>query len=242
VERLSQASDEVDDARDRFDTYARSYEQWLTSTLSLSDAVKTAADTAGTDAAVTWLDAFRRQMEASRAAEDAMSKLAATLDASNVAGNQALIAQLMTLPPGQAATIANEIVNQGIGPALASDLAAYDVWAGQAGITWAQQFADTGEAAAQAQYDSIVKTLEGKLESLYQLGKKLGSAVADGYKDATAGLPAGVKRSGADAQATTFSGGTTYNVNVTGAIDPVSTARQIRRILATGDLRQGRGA
>ena len=240
---LGAAQSEIDAAWVKMREGGEAYADWLTSGISLGAAINEAAASAGTANATTYMDAFLAQIKNVGDANAAMKALSDSLVAAGVdkSAGQALIAQLMTLPPGAAATVATDLVTNGLAPELARKLGEVNLFAGQAGVTWSNQWTDSGVAAAYAQYTAISETLMSKLDDLYDLGKKMGKAVANGYADATAGIPQAA-RGGAGAQSAMLrSSAPSVTVNVTGAIDPVGTARQIRRILATGDLRSGRG-
>lgn len=238
---LTAAGEELEAAKAQFTDFTDAYGSWLSSGVSLKDALGQESSTAGTDAAVSWLDAFQTQLSDSRAAAGVLDALRGSLEAGNAAGNQALLSQLMTLPPGEAAKAAQQIIDQGIGPELARQLAEYDLWAGGAGAAWAEQFYGAGITAATSQYDAIVTTLEGKLEALYKMGKKMGDAVAQGFRDAVAGLPAGVNVPGRGrAAAGTYSQAPTVNVTVQAGIgDPIAIARTIEATLRQGRTRGG---
>lgn len=237
---LDAAGTELEEAKQQLADYADAYAGWLTGSVSLSDAVNTAAASAGTDAAVSWLDAFTAQLKAGRDAQAVMEALRATLDPGNVAGNEALVAQLLTLPPAQAAAVAQDIVDRGIGPELARQLAEYQLFAGAAGESWASQFYGSGVTAAQAQYDAIAATLSSKLGDLYKLGKRMGDEVAAGFRDALRDLPPGVTVPGRGRSSSSTYSTAPITVNVTAGVgDPVAIARVIETALRSRNVRLG---
>lgn len=232
---LDAAQGEIDAALSALNDYATGYREWLMSAVSLSAAVDLAASDAGKEAGISWIDGFYAQFEDVDRAAKAMEALRKALNPLDTRGNEMLVAQLMTLPPAEAAKIATEIVDKGIGPELAAKLSTYDLFAAQAGVTWAGQFYQAGVNAAYAQYNGIAETLTSKLGDLYALGQKMGKAVADGYNS----VAGGVTSKGSKAGASTYSG-QTVNVTVQAGVgDPVAIARTIEQTLRSARLRTG---
>jgi hypothetical protein len=240
---LAAAADEQKAARDAFDEYATTVSDWLTGSTGLAAALQAEAATAGAEHATTYLAAWLDSMENTRKAQDAINHLLSTLDPTNVAGNEALVGQLLTLPPGEAARVADDLVTRGLGPEMARRLGEYDLWAAGVGAKWAETFRGPAVAAADAQYDALSTTLEGYLPELYQLGRKLGKEVMRGYESIVSGLPAGITRPGGGGSggASTRSAAPVVNVNVTaGHGDPIAIARAVEATMRTAARRLGR--
>lgn len=87
-------------------------------------------------------------------------------------------------------------------------------------------------------FERLTSPLRGILELIE--GIKAGIAALQNVSIPS--IPGLSSASVATAGASTRSSAPTYNITVTGAVDPVGVSRQIKRILATGDMRSGRGA
>ena len=106
------------------------------------------------------------------------------------------------------------------------------------GTAWAKVF-DVFGAALSAIANGPILFLIEQINRLIDAIRKLQSL--DSSMPSVPSLP-GFGGRAATAGATTYGAAPTYNITVTGAVDPVGVSRQIKRILATGDMRSGRGA
>lgn len=263
---------ELEKAKQALTDYAAAKSQWITGSVSLSDAVaaqiedvakradldkriaeaiaqgdsegaaKAAAEKAGMGAAVSWTDTFLKQISQAKGAAQAIDELMKTLNPADALGNQRLLDQLTTLKPEDAQMAAQDLVQRGLGPAMAAELSSLDVWANGTALTWAQTFYQPGVDAAQTSYNAIQKTLEANVGNLYKLGRKLGKSFLDGYNSVVSSLPAGVNvpvrglNSGGGLQAAQ----SPIVVNVTAGIgNPLQIAREVQAILNSSAVRLG---
>lgn len=266
-EALGKAQDELAAVWDAFRNYSEDKAGWITGQVSIGAAIDAQiaqtqklanldraiveawnsekyeqagnlmAQRAGESAAVNWVDGFLSQIAEAKGAAQALDQLMASLNPADSAGNKALLDALTTLPPGQAIMAANELVNRGLGPAIAAELSSLQVFAGGVGDKWASQFYSEGIDAAQNQVKGITDELNRRLSDLYKQGRRMGKAVKDGYSSVVASLPANARSGGlvgGDLQA----GGINITVNA-GHGDPVAIARTIERTLRTSHARTG---
>ena len=269
---LEKQKTKLDEAKQALADYAASKSQWITGAVSLGDAVaaqlddvvkradldkriaeaiangdsegaaKAAAEKAGLGAAVSWTDAFLNQIAQAKGAATAIDELMKTLNPADAVGNKRLLDQLTQLSPADAQMAAQDLVQRGLGPAMAAELSSLDVWANGTALTWAQTFYQPGVDAAQTAYNAIQKTLEAKTGALYSLGKKLGKSFLDGYNSVVQNLPAGVKvpTAGLPMPSGLQSGPSPIVVNVTAGIgNPVAIAREVQAILNSSAVRLG---
>lgn len=268
ADALSTAKDQVKEAWQAFNAYSDEKASWITGNVSLAAAIesqisqtkrladldraitdafnageweqaaKFQAQRAGEAAAVNWVDGFRKQIGDAKSATAAINELMASLNPADTVGNRALLDALTTLPPGQAAYAARDLVQRGLGPSLAAELSSLQVFAGGVGDSWAAQFYSEGISAADAQVNGIQQELERRLTDLYRQGRRMGKAVRDGYQSVVSSLPANVRGGGFDSGAL---GAGPINITVNaGHGDPVAIARSIDRTLRTASIRTGR--
>lgn len=242
VDRLEKAQDELDEAKARFDEFASAGSSFLQAGASIADAVKIdenarkAAKESGEEYAGTWYDAFTNAIQLRKEAAHAISVLQDSLNAADTRGNELLLEQLFAMDPAVANEIARQMIADGTGPAIAAQLSSFDLFAGEAGNSWADQFYGEGVRGAENQVAGIVATLESKLEEFRKAGRKMGKAVMDGYNSVVAGLPVNVATpSTRDARS-----GSVVNVTVQAGIgDPIAIARQVEATLRTASTRTG---
>jgi phage-related tail protein len=242
VDRLELARDELRAVNEEAAAFADTATAFLKSGTAIADAIKldeegrAAAKEAGEDYAGTWYDAFQQALADRREAQKALDALAASLNPADSRGNELLMRELFALDPAEAEAIARELVQNGTGPAVAAQLSAYDLWAGEAGDKWAQQFYAEGIRGAEAQVDAITTTLENELGKFYAAGKRMGEAVMAGYNSVIGNLPVNVNVPGNTAR----SAGPTYSVTVNAGVgDPVAIARTIETTLRSKARRVG---
>lgn len=246
------------DARKRLTDYAETTRRWLTSGINLSAAytayaeniaraaeldtriaeaiasgdtegtAKLAAERAGVNTAESWWQGFQQQIAASRAAQASLAELVKTLNPADTLGNELLLEQIRGMDPVEATAAMDYLVRNSLGPAAAASLSSVFGDAGTVGTTIATAFYGSGVTAAEAQYTAIKTTLEGKLESLYALGKQMGDKVAAGWNAAVANLPADVRL---PSGAASPSAAPSVVVN-TGVGDPVAIAKAVSAVIA----------
>ena len=217
--RLQTVTGALDEAKKALSEYSADKSSWLTGQFSLSSvidaqidqtlkladldkkiaealaagdndgAAKLQAEKAGESAAVNWVDGFRKQIADSKAATESINTLLKSLNPSDTTGNKALLDALTTLSPEDAKMAADDLVNRNLGPTIAAELAAFNVFAGSTGDIWAGQFYQEGVDGATAQVNAIKATLESRLSDLYQEGKKMGKAVKNGYESVSTLYP-----------------------------------------------------
>lgn len=202
---------------------------------------KAEAQKAGLGAAVSWVDAFTTQIKARKDAATAIDELMKTLNPADTLGNQRLIDQLTTLTPEQAYLAATDLVKKGLGPAIAGELSSLDVWANGTAQTWATTFFQPGVDAAQEAVNGITTKLQAATTALYKEGKKLGKSFMEGFADATAGLPGGVKIPGPQGSLLGAPGAASpIVVNITtGVGNPIAIAREVEAVLNSSSARLG---
>ena len=242
VDRLELARDELRAVNEEAAAFADTATSFLKGGTAIADAIKldeegrAAAKESGEDYAGTWYDAFQQALADRREAQKALDALAASLNPADSRGNELLMRELFSLDPAEAEAIARELVQNGTGPAVAAQLSAYDLWAGEAGDKWAQQFYAEGIRGAEAQVDAITTTLENELGKFYAAGKRMGEAVMAGYNSVIGNLPVNVNVPGNTAR----SAGPTYSVTVNAGVgDPVAIARTIETTLRSKARRVG---
>lgn len=204
--------------------------------LKMDEEARAAAKESGESYAGTWYTALTDSLKIRKEAAHALSVLSDSLNAADTRGNELLMRELFSLDPAEANTIARELIANGTGPAIAAELSAYDLWAGDAGAAWAAQFYDEGIRGAQAQVDAIKTTLTGKLDEFYKAGRRMGQAVMDGYNSVIGSLPTDVRVPTNKAARS----GSVVNVTVQAGIgDPIAIARQVESTLRTASTRTG---
>jgi hypothetical protein len=161
-----------------------------------------------------------------------------TLNPEDSLGNKLLLEQLMSAKPADAALAADELIKNSLGPAYAAALSKNFGEASSLGIDVASIWYGQGVREAEAQYQGIKTTLEGKLQLLSDIGKKMGQSVADGYNSVVKNLPADVRLpTGGRGKS-----GQTVNVSVAAGVgNPVEIARTIENVLKSRNVRLGAG-
>lgn len=202
---------------------------------------KAEAAKAGLGAAVSWVDAFTKQIQQRKDAATAIDELLKTLNPADTVGNQRLLDQLTQLTPEQAALAATDLVSRGLGPAIAAQLSSLDVWANGTAQTWAATFHQPGVDAAQQAVNGITEKLQAATTALFREGKKLGKSFMQGFEAATAGLPGGVRIPGPQGSLLGAPGGSSpIVVNITtGVGNPIAIAREVEAVLNSSSARLG---
>ena len=269
ADRLQNVTDALDEAKQALADYSADKSSWITGQVSLSSvidaqvdqtlklanldkkiaealaegdkegAAKLQAEKAGESAAVNWVDGFRKQLADSKAATDSINTLLKSLNPADTEGNKALLNALTTLSPEQAKMAADDLVNRNLGPTIAAELSAFNVFAGSTGDIWAQQFYQEGVDGATAQVAAIKATLESRLGDLYKEGRKMGKAVKNGYESVIDSLPAAAKGAGVRSDLL-GAGPSPIVVNVTTGIgNPIAIAREVQAVLNSSASRLG---
>jgi hypothetical protein len=102
---------------------------------------------------------------------------------SNAGGSQSLIDQILKVAgeqgPGAGAFLANSLVAEGVVPTLTADLAAFDVFAGEAGTALSDKFYAQGITSAVALLAGLSKEVSAQKAGLTRLGLNIGQPIAD---------------------------------------------------------------
>ena len=244
LEKLDNAIAKRDAVQELYDGLADGINSYLAGSVNIGaafatneDAKKAAAD-AGEAFAGTWVTAFKDQIKDAQELDAALKAVLATLNPADTLGNERLLEQLLALDPATAKKVADDIVNQGIGPALAADLSGLDF---DAGTAWADQFYQAGLDSANNTVTAISNQVQKDLNKYRKIGKKAGDAFMDGYRAAVAGLPAGYNPSRSTRAGDSITRSTpVYNVTVNAPLgDPIAVSRALEDVLRKSERRTG---
>jgi hypothetical protein len=119
---------------------------------------------------------FRAQILAAQQFADSLRNVA------GAGGSQALIDQILqvaaTQGPGAGEFLANTLVNDGVVPQLTADLAAFDVFAGEAGTAMADNFYGQGITDAVKLLQGLSDEVAAQQKMLDRLGRNIGLPIA----------------------------------------------------------------
>jgi len=244
VVKLNEAIEARDAVQELYDDMANGINSYLSNTVDIGAAfsanedAKKAAEEAGEAFAGTWVTAFKQQIEDAQELDAALKAVLATLNPADTLGNERLLEQLLALDPATAKKVADDIVNQGIGPALAADLSSLDF---DAGTAWADQFYQAGLDSANNTVTAISNQVKADLGKYKAIGKKAGDAFMEGYRAAVAGLPAGYNPSRSTRSGDSVTRSTpVYNVTVNAPLgDPIAVSRALDDVLRKSERRTG---
>ena len=180
---VKQATDELAALTKASDDYAASISGAIKGTVDLSTAFSAAQKAseegtlaAGESVVSTTIANFQAQIVAAKAFADSL------IAVSNAGGSQALIDQILAIAgeqgPGAGAFLANSLVADGLVPTLTADLAAFNVFAGEAGTAMANNFFAQGIVDANALLNGLSKEVEAQAKQLDRLGRNIGLPVA----------------------------------------------------------------
>jgi hypothetical protein len=181
---VKQATDELAALTKASDEYAASITGAIKGTIDLSTAFSAAqkASQEGTLAAgetvvSTTIANFQAQILAAKQFADSL------IAVSNAGGSQALIDQILKVAgeqgPGAGEFLANSLVAEGVVPTLTADLAAFDVFAGEAGTALSDKFYAQGITSAVALLAGLSKEVSAQKAGLTRLGLNIGQPIAD---------------------------------------------------------------
>ena len=180
---VKQATDELAALTKASDEYAASITGAIKGTVDLSTAFSAAQKAsqegtlaAGESVVSTTIANFQAQIVAAKAFADSL------IAVSNAGGSQALIDQILAVAgeqgPGAGAFLANSLVADGLVPTLTADLAAFNVFAGEAGTAMANNFFAQGIVDANALLNGLSKEVAAQAKQLDRLGRNIGLPVA----------------------------------------------------------------
>ena len=244
VVKLNEAIEARDAVQELYDEMADGINSYLASSVNIGAAftaneeAKKAAEEAGEAFAGTWVTAFKQQIEDAQELDAALQAVLKTLNPADTLGNERLLEQLLALDPATAKKVADDIVNQGIGPALAADLSGLNF---DAGTAWADQFYQAGLDSANNTVTAISNQVKADLNKYRKIGKKAGDAFMEGYRAAVAGLPAGYNPSRSTRASDSVTRSTpVYNVTVNAPLgDPIAVSRALEDVLRKSERRTG---
>jgi hypothetical protein len=180
---VKQATDELAALTKTADEYAASISGAIQGTVDLSTAFSAAQKAsqegtlaAGESVVSTTIANFQAQIVAAKAFADSL------IAVSNAGGSQALIDQILAVAgeqgPGAGAFLANSLVADGLVPTLTADLAAFNVFAGEAGTAMANNFFAQGIVDANALLNGLSAEVAAQKKQLDRLGRNIGLPVA----------------------------------------------------------------
>ena len=180
---VKQATDDLAALTKASDDYAASITGAIKGTVDLSTAFSAAQKAsqdntlaAGESVVSTTIANFRAQILAAQQFADSLRNVA------GAGGSQALIDQILqvaaTQGPGAGEFLANTLVNDGVVPQLTADLAAFDVFAGDAGTAMADNFYAQGITDAVALLNGLSTEVAAQQKMLDRLGKNIGLPIA----------------------------------------------------------------
>ena len=180
---LAQATKDLESLTKASDDYAASITGAIKGTVDLSTAFSAAQKAsqdgtlaAGESVVSTTIANFRAQILAAQQFADSLRNVA------GAGGSQALIDQILqvaaTQGPGAGEFLANTLVNDGVVPQLTADLAAFDVFAGDAGTAMADNFFAQGITDANALLNGLSTEVAAQQKMLDRLGRNIGLPVA----------------------------------------------------------------
>ncbi len=180
---VKQATDELAALTKASDDYAASITGAIKGTVDLSTAFSAAQKAsqdgtlaAGESVVSTTIANFRAQILAAQQFADSLRNVA------GAGGSQALIDQILqvaaTQGPGAGEFLANTLVNDGVVPQLTADLAAFDVFAGDAGTAMADNFYGQGIKDAVKLLQGLSDEVAAQQKMLDRLGRNIGLPIA----------------------------------------------------------------
>jgi len=180
---LAQATKDLESLTKASDDYAASITGAIKGTVDLSTAFSAAQKAsqegtlaAGESVVSTTIANFRAQIVAAQQFADSLRNVA------GAGGSQALIDQILqvaaTQGPGAGEYLANTLVNDGVVPELTAQLAAFDVFAGEAGTAMADNFFAQGITDAVALLNGLSTEVAAQQKMLDRLGKNIGLPIA----------------------------------------------------------------
>ena len=180
---VKQATDDLAGLTKASDEYAASITDAIKGTVDLSTAFSAAQKAsqdgtlaAGESVVSTTIANFQAQILAAKQFADSLRNVA------GAGGSQALIDQILavaeTQGPGAGEFLANTLVNDGVVPQLTADLAAFNVFAGDAGQAMADNFYAQGITDADALLNGLSAEVAAQQKMLDRLGRNIGLPVA----------------------------------------------------------------
>jgi hypothetical protein len=238
TEQINAAKDDLKAAQDAYWDFAKSTKQSLLGNIGLGEAIT--QDT-GKEGSKPWLDFFRTQVGT---ASQWAKKLAEYARDPSI--SDALVTELAKLSPDAGLRFAADFT-----PALASqlnsDLAQLDLFAGEAGIAFADRFKQQGILDAQAHLTALVDESAKQYQALYDMGYRMGDAVAAGYRAAVASIPgySAPAGNGAGTYKPIYDKGPSTpavvnNVTVNAGVgDPIAIAKTVQNAILKAAMRVG---
>ena len=239
---LDNAKDAVRDAQDEYSSGWESVRAYVVGLMDFASVVKAANDTEG-----DYREAWGQVIQSAEWAANVMRALVAD------GASEGLI-KLVQSSGKDGLVWAEKMIADGFIPQANKDLAQADVWANDAGKAFADQFYGPGVQSAQQMLDGIGTYIDSQLAWLYDKGQQMGATLAAGFnaakpRNGTQGAftSRGLIGVGPQLRSGGFasyayapsSGGQVVNINVSGAVDPVATAKAIQRVLNRGSSRVG---
>jgi hypothetical protein len=180
---VKQATDDLAALTKASDDYAASITGAIKGTVDLSTAFSAAQQAsqdgtlaAGESVVSTTIANFRAQILAAQQFAESLKNVA------GAGGSQALIDQILqvaaTQGPGAGAFLANTLVNDGVVPELTADLAAFNVFAGEAGTAMADNFYAQGITDAVQLLQGLSDEVAAQQKMLDRLGRNIGLPIA----------------------------------------------------------------
>ena len=180
---VQQATDDLAGLTKASDEYAASITDAIKGTVDLSTAFSAAQKAsqdgtlaAGESVVSTTIANFQAQILAAKQFADSLKNVA------GAGGSQALIDQILavasTQGPAAGEFLANTLVNDGVVPQLTADLAAFNVFAGDAGTAMADNFYAQGITDADALLNGLSAEVAAQQKMLDRLGRNIGLPVA----------------------------------------------------------------
>ena len=239
---LDNAKDAVRDAQDEYSSGWESVRAYVVGLMDFASVVKAANDTEG-----DYREAWGQVIQSAEWAANVMRALVAD------GASEGLI-KLVQSSGKDGLVWAEKMIADGFIPQANKDLAQADVWANDAGKAFADQFYGPGVQSAQQMLDGIGTYIDSQLAWLYDKGQQMGATLAAGFnatkpRNGTQGAftSRGLIGVGPQLRSGGFAsyayapsgGGQVVNINVSGAVDPVATAKAIQRVLNRGSSRVG---
>ena len=180
---VKQATDDLAALTNASDDYAASITGAIQGTVDLSTAFSAAQKAsqdgtlaAGESVVSTTIANFRAQILAAQQFAESLKNVA------GAGGSQALIDQILqvaaTQGPGAGEFLANTLVNDGVVPELTADLAAFNVFAGEAGTAMSNNFYAQGITDAVQLLQGLSDEVAAQQKMLDRLGRNIGLPIA----------------------------------------------------------------
>ncbi len=208
---------------------------------------KLEAQKAGMGAAVSWVDAFRVQIEQSNAASKAMQDLKTHLvdeAGKPIPGADLLVGQLLTLDPAQIKATVDDLISKNLIPEFTSKLAESKDLADGAGAAFATPFYGAGLSAADQALAALQARAVERKADFEAVGALIGKDIADQIRAQIAAVLSDSKKA-RNGLSVTSAGAVAANgvapiININAPLaDPVALGRQIQRVLRTTSTRTG---